>query len=131
MDFYSIMGFAAAAAVTSFSVSGFNKAAGRAAAVAACAIILLHLLAAVSGIGDRLRALADGGGVPLETVSTAIKAVGIAYLTELTSALCRDLGEGSLAVVCETAGRLMLALLALPIIARIAETAIGIAEQNL
>ncbi|HBJ19314.1 MAG TPA: hypothetical protein DDY70_06235 [Clostridiales bacterium] len=49
-----------------------------------------------------------------ETAGITLKILGIGYLTSLTAGICRGLGEGTVAAVTETAGRLGVLLLALP-----------------
>ena len=124
MNAISALGFAAAAAVIAFTVRQFDPAAGRNIAIAAGSFIMLSLIANFSGAAQRIREIAEQGGVPPDMVTLIVKAVGIAYLSQLTSALCGDLGESSLAVTCEVVGKLLLTLLALPIVQRIAAIAI-------
>ena len=131
MDLYSCIGFAAAAAAVSFTVRSFDPEAGRHTAIAACALILLSVCAALGGVFGEIGSLAESGGIPSSVIGVIAKAFGIAYLTQLTSSVCRDLGEGSLAVTCELAGRILLAILALPVIKRIAEIAISLASGTL
>ncbi len=52
-----------------------------------------------------------------------VKALGIAFLTEVAAGICRDSGEATLASWVETAGKLELLILALPLIERILDTA--------
>ena len=120
MDPYSLIGLAAARAVAAFTVRQFDPQAGKNIAIAASAVLLLALLAHITGAARSISELASAGGIPAGTVLVSLKAVGIAYLTKLASALCRDLGESSLAACCELTGRLMLLELALPLIVKIA-----------
>ena len=124
-----MIGFAAAAAMLSFTVRRFNEQAGQGLAVAAAALIMLSVLAAFTGILTDLRSLLELGGVLPETLSAAVKAVGIAYAAQLSASVCRDLGENSLAVSCELVGRMMLVLLAFPIVRSIAEALINLIDS--
>ena len=124
-----MIGFAAAAAMLSFTVRRFNEQAGQGLAVAAAALIMLSVLAAFTGILTDLRSLLELGGVLPETLSAAVKAVGIAYAAQLSASVCRDLGENSLAVSCELVGRVMLVLLAFPIVRSIAEALINLIDS--
>lgn len=70
--------------------------------------VAAELLSAVSGLcGDTL---------PEAQWSILLKALGIAFLTELTAGICRDSGEATLATWVETAGKLEILLLSLPLI---------------
>lgn len=50
-----------------------------------------------------------------------IKALGIAYVTEFTSAICQDAGEKSIAGKVELAGKLAIFFVALPIFTSLLE----------
>lgn len=70
--------------------------------------VAAELLSAVSGLcGDTL---------PEAQWAILLKALGVAFLTELTAGICRDSGEATLATWVETAGKLEILLLALPLI---------------
>ena len=131
MDLFTAIGFAAVAAVVSFSVRQFNAEAGRNIAIAASALILLSVIDRVSGVFSELNALAQSGGISPDVITLIFKAAGIAYLTRLTSSLCKDLGEDSLAVSCELIGRVLLVMLALPLIRTTAAALIGLINGDL
>lgn len=48
-----------------------------------------------------------------------LKALGISFVTEITSGVCRDSGEGTLASWVDMAGKMALLLLSLPLIREI------------
>ena len=57
-----------------------------------------------------------------ETRSILLKALGIAFLTETAASICRDSGEGTLAGWVETAGKLEILLLSMPLIRTVLNT---------
>ena len=50
-----------------------------------------------------------------------LKALGIAYVTEFTSAICQDAGEKSIAGKVELAGKIAIFFIALPVFASLLE----------
>ena len=56
-------------------------------------------------------------------ISTVMKTLGIALLTEITSDLCADAGEASLGAKVELAGKAEILLICLPLINEILEMA--------
>ncbi|MDI3508901.1 MAG: stage sporulation protein [Clostridiales bacterium] len=48
--------------------------------------------------------------------TTVLKIIGIAYITEFGSQICKDAGEGSIASKIELAGKVLIMILALPIV---------------
>ena len=131
MELYRLIGFALASAVLSFTVRRFNEQAGLSLATAAAVFIMLSLLAAVTGFLNDVKAIVSLGGIRTDMLAAAIKAVGIAYTAQLASSICRDLGESSLAISSELVGRILLALLALPLIRSLAELLIKLIDQVL
>lgn len=130
MDTFSLIGFAVLTAVLSNIVRQFNAAAGVNVALAGGAFILLSVVAKISGVTSALSAAAASGGLDGETVAVIVKAVGIAYTTQIAAALCRDLGETALAVKTELVGRVMLLSLAVPIVIRITEILTELVRSN-
>ena len=56
-------------------------------------------------------------------IETILKGLGIVILTQISSDICRDSGEGTLAGHIETVGKLELLLLCIPLIEEILATA--------
>lgn len=50
-----------------------------------------------------------------------IKILAVAYITDFTSQLCKDAGEGSIGTKVEFAGKIMIFYLALPVLSAILE----------
>jgi stage III sporulation protein AD len=76
------------------------------------------LVASVGEAMGVIRSLAPGGGgaLPEETWAILLKALGLAFLTEITAGICRDSGEAGLASWVEMAGKMEILLLALPLV---------------
>ena len=129
MDTFSLIGFAVVTAILSCTVRQFNNAAGMNVALAGGAFILLSIIAKVSGVAAALSSVAASGGLEGESVAVIVKAIGIAYTTQIAAALCRDLGETALAV--KTVGRIMLMTLAVPLILKITEMLTELVRNSL
>lgn len=67
-----------------------------------------------------------GDALPESARRLLLSSLGISLLTELCAGIARDCGEGSLAACVETAGRLEILLLSLPLIRQVLETALGL-----
>ncbi len=64
-----------------------------------------------------------------EAWSLLLKALGVAFLTETSAAICRDSGEAGLAVWVETAGKLEILLLSFPLIRTVMDTVAALLGQ--
>ena len=73
----------------------------------------------LSGVGEIISfadTLAGGDAMTSDMWRLILKGLGIAFITELASGVCRDSGEATLSLWVEMAGKLALLLLALPLI---------------
>ena len=64
-----------------------------------------------------------GDAVTADMWSVLLKALGISFVTEIASGVCRDSGEGSLATWVDMAGKTALLMQALPLIREVLATA--------
>jgi stage III sporulation protein AD len=82
-----------------------------AAAVALLLVVLPNLVEVVRLVeGYALR-----GGVTEALLGTVLRVVGIAYLTEIAAGVCRDSGEAALGQRVELGGKILILLLAVPV----------------
>lgn len=68
-----------------------------------------------------LRDLAARAGVDSLYLNIILKIVGIAYITEIGAQVCRDAQETSVAAKVELAGKILILVLAMPIVMAIVE----------
>ncbi len=97
------------------------------AKLVATAIGVCMLTAAGTSIYPTFKLIGEYiSGTPLSTyASTLLKALGVALAVEITSDICRDAGEGSLASRIEIVGKAELLILALPLISELIKIARG------
>src|SRR5690606_15123907 len=94
--------------------------------VAAGIIIFLRIaghLRELVGVFEFLAAKAQINMVYLETV---FRVMGVAYLTGFSAQICRDAGEGALALKLELAGKIIILFLAVPVMVAIMEMVLRI-----
>lgn len=86
--------------------------------------IFLFLIGKIGIIIDTLQDLAAASGVQPIYLKTILKIIGIAYIAEIGAQLVRDAGQESIASKIELAGRVLIIVLAIPIIGIIIETVV-------
>ena len=79
-------------------------------------IILTVILGKIAAVVDLLNSYAQKVNIDLVYFSTLLKIIGIAYIAEFGAEVCRDAGEGAIASKVELAGKVIIIILAVPII---------------
>ncbi|MDR0396689.1 MAG: stage III sporulation protein AD [Oscillospiraceae bacterium] len=116
MDVMALVGFGVTAALLTVAVRGQRPELAIVLSLAAGVSLILFLSGKLSGVIDVLRALADMSHMPEGTVWLLARVVGISYLTEFAGQLCRDAGEAGIASKVELGGRLLVLILAVPVL---------------
>ncbi|TCP31176.1 stage III sporulation protein AD [Scopulibacillus darangshiensis] len=93
------------------------------------ALIFIFLIGQISSVLDMLKKLAVSAGLNLIYVETILKIIGIAYIAEFGVQITKDAGQGSLASKIELAGKILILVLAIPIMTAIIKTVIGLIPQ--
>lgn len=91
-------------------------------------VIALGMMLTMAGtVIDALRELASGtDALSGEAWSLLLKALGVAFLTETSAAICRDSGEAGVASWVETVGKLEILLLSFPLIRTVVDTVVAL-----
>lgn len=90
--------------------------------LALATIIFLMILGKINVVLNLFRELADKANISQMYLNTILKIIGIAYVTEFGAQVCRDAGEGAIAGKIEFAGKVMIMVMAIPIIALVLDT---------
>ena len=87
-------------------------------------IIFLFLIGKISAVIDVLYRLANEANVNMIYLETILKIIGIAYIAEFGAQITKDAGQAAIASKIELAGKILIMVLAIPIIGAIIETII-------
>ncbi|MBC8079596.1 MAG: stage III sporulation protein AD [Gorillibacterium sp.] len=87
-------------------------------------MIFLYLLGKISSVIHVLEDLAARSDVKPVFFKTILKIIGIAYIAEFGAQIVRDAGQEAIASKIEMAGKILIMVLAIPIITVIVETVI-------
>ncbi|MBE3568383.1 MAG: stage III sporulation protein AD [Thermogemmatispora sp.] len=93
--------------------------------VTAVAVFLL-LVDDIAAVVRVVQQVADRADLDGRYTATLLKIVGVAYLAEFGAQLCRDAGESALAAKVELAGKVVILLLAVPILMAVLELLVGL-----
>ncbi len=73
-----------------------------------------------------LERIAVTANVNMMYVETILKIIGIAYIAEFGSQITKDAGQGAIASKIEMAGKILILIMAIPILTVIIETVISL-----
>ncbi|MBE6755033.1 MAG: stage III sporulation protein AD [Clostridia bacterium] len=92
-----------------------------------CGVVVLvfYLLSSIENVVSSLRDLISQSGIDSSFLEILLKALCFSVLTDIASSLCRDSGNNTLANTVDLAGKTVIVILALPILRKLAEAAIG------
>ncbi|HHY73085.1 MAG TPA: stage III sporulation protein AD [Bacillus bacterium] len=89
-------------------------------------IIFLFLVDQIYEIIRMLERIAVTTNVNMMYVETILKIIGIAYIAEFGSQITKDAGQGALASKIEMAGKILILIMAIPILTVLIETIISL-----
>lgn len=87
---------------------------------AAGVLLLLYILAPSLEIVSAIGLMLEEGGLG-GIFKILLKVVGICFITDFAADLCSDFGQSSLATKVETAGKISVAVICLPLVEKILE----------
>ena len=90
------------------------------------AIIFIFMFAKLTIVVSLLQQLALKANIDYIYLSIVFKILAIAYLSSFCSEICKDAGEGSLASKVEFSGKILILVLAMPILMAVLQSIIKI-----
>jgi stage III sporulation protein AD len=88
--------------------------------------IFLYIIGRIDAVISMLEQLAEKTGIPSIYLRTILKIIGIAYIAEFGAQIVRDAGQEGIASKIEFAGKVLILVMAVPIIHVIVETVLGL-----
>jgi stage III sporulation protein AD len=88
--------------------------------------VFLFLIGKIESVIAMLETLADRSGIPGIYLETILKIIGIAYIAEFGAQIVRDAGQESIASKIEFAGKVLILVMAVPIIGVIIDTVLNL-----
>lgn len=124
MDIFAICIAAVAATILAVTLKRYNPEISMLLAIGAGVGIFVLVLSQIPQALSQISTLLSRAGMPLAYGQVLFKALGICFLCQFSSDACKDAGQSALASKVELAGKLMIVLLALPMLEDIVNTAV-------
>lgn len=121
MGIVQVVGFGLIAAVLLLVVRQKNAEIGALLSIVAGVVIFLAVVTRIGPVLELFRDLADRAQVNLYYINSILKIIGVAYLAEFGAQICRDAAESALAAKIEMAGKVIILVMAVPIVMAVLE----------
>lgn len=116
MEIFQLVGIAFITAVAALLLKGSNPELSLAVTIAGSIILLLFVFHLFSGSLAIFGKIAETTGIDSSLVKIVLKMVGIGYLIEFSSGILNDFGQNSLADKLVFCGKIVVLVLAIPIL---------------
>ncbi|AEG15517.1 stage III sporulation protein AD [Desulfofundulus kuznetsovii DSM 6115] len=110
-----IVGLGIVAAVLAVTIRHNKPEMAMLLSIAAGIILFMMVLGKIGAVIDVLRELSTRANLNMVYLGTILKIVAIAYIADFGAQICRDAGEGAVASKIEFAAKVLILVLAVPI----------------
>ncbi len=124
----TITGLAVIAAAFSVLLKNKNPEYSMFLSLAVGVLIIGMLISAAAPLFEWMQSLFTATGASAEYVQILFKSLGICFITQIACDSCRDMGETAIAAKVETAGKLAVLLVSLPLFQQVLEIVRGLME---
>ncbi|GAE87645.1 stage III sporulation protein AD [Acetivibrio straminisolvens] len=126
MEIFQIIGLALVATVIALLLKAHRPELALQISLVTGIIIFLVILGKITAVVDLLNSYAQRVNIDMVYINTLLKIVGIAYIAEFGAEVCRDAGEGAIASKVELAGKVIIVVMAVPIITSLLDLIISV-----
>lgn len=116
MEIFQIVAIGLVAAILSVLIKNEKPELGIYISLATGIIIFLFIATKLQSVMEILEQLSNKINIDAIYLSIILKIVGIAYIAEFGAQICRDVGEGVIASKIEFAGKILIMVMAVPIL---------------
>jgi stage III sporulation protein AD len=121
MEIAQVVGFGVIAAVIIIFIRQSRPDIAQLLSIAVGVVIVIYLLGYLNLIVTIITDLALEAEINTVFLRTLLRVIGVAYIAEFGAQVCRDAGEGSIAMKIELAGKLIILVMAIPILIAVLE----------
>jgi stage III sporulation protein AD len=115
VEIMQIVGLGIVAAVLAVTIRHNKPEMAMLLSIAAGIILFMMVLGKIGAVIDVLRELSTRANLNMVYLGTILKIVAIAYIADFGAQICRDAGEGAVASKIEFAAKVLILVLAVPI----------------
>ncbi len=122
MSLVGIMIFAVVASVLAGQIKGVKSGFDTYIAVAACLVILGFILSKLTVVVNIIERLQSYISIDWTYMEILLKIVGISYITQFSSDICRECGYNAIGSQIQIFGKISVMLVSMPVVLALIET---------
>ncbi len=126
MEIAQVVGFGVMATIFILFIRQNRPEIAQLLSIAVGIALIFYLLGYLKLIVDIITELALEAEVNAVFLRTLLRVIGVAYLAEFGAQICRDAGEGNVALKIEFAGKLIILVMTVPILMSVLESIVNI-----
>ncbi len=126
MDIFKIIGVGIITAITALIVRQIKPEVSVIITISGGIIMLLMMVQSLTSIFSAFNSIVEKSGLTSGLFTTILKIIGVGYITEFSANLCADSGASSIADKILLAGKIIILVLALPIVTNIIDIISGL-----
>jgi stage III sporulation protein AD len=126
MEILQIVGLAMVAAVLAVILKQDRPEFALQISILTGIIIFTVMLTKITAVINVIQGLANRADIDEIYFNTILKIIGISYITEFGAQVCRDAGSTAIASKVEFAGKIIILVLAVPIIVALMDLVLGL-----
>ncbi len=123
MEMVRVLGIGVVGTFLAVTLARHNGGYGLLMGIATGCLLLLMLLDETEALETYLRELAGMGNLSSEYLGRVVRILGLSCLTEAGTRICRDGGQGNIALKVELCGRALILCAVLPAVREVLATA--------
>lgn len=129
MDILQIVGLGLAVTFLALVLKERNPVFALLLSLIAGTFIFIMLVDQIQLVLDMLKKMAETAHLNTVYVATILKIIGIAYISDFGAQIAKDGGQAALAGKIELAGKVLILVMAIPILTAIVETVMNLMPQ--
>ncbi len=119
MGIEKIVGVGIVAVILSLLLKGYRPEISALISIVAVTIIFAFISPQLKSVMVSFLDLAEQIGVDIQYIVIVIKVIGVAYIAQIGSEICRDAGENAIGTKIEIAGKVIIIALSMPVVYRL------------
>ena len=126
MDIFQIVLLCIIATIFSVIVKVYKPEFGIQISIIAGIVVFIIIAGKISDIIELLKSYTARINIDMSYIKILLKIIGIAYISEFGAEICKDAGETSIASKIELAGKVIIMVMAIPILTSLLDFIINI-----